>query len=87
MKFLNYHAYSFLLFMFLISVLLVSGCAKATLNVLSPAEINTSKIKTVVEKLLKTMLQLLIMLIVKYYRAALKKELHIATSQGSISPL
>ena len=47
MKFLNYHAYSFLLFMFLISVLLVSGCAKATLNVLSPAEINTSKIKTV----------------------------------------
>ena len=48
MKFLNYHAYSFLLFMFLISVLLVSGCAKATLNVLSPAEINTSKIKTVV---------------------------------------
>ena len=47
MKFLNYHAYSFLFFMFLISVLLVSGCAKATLNVLSPAEINTSKIKTV----------------------------------------
>ena len=47
MKFLNYHAYSFLLFMFLISVLLVSGCAKATLNILSPAEINTSKIKTV----------------------------------------
>ena len=47
MNFLNYHAYSFLLFMFLISVLLVSGCAKATLNVLSPAEINTSKIKTV----------------------------------------
>ena len=47
MKFLNYHAYSFLLFMFLILVLLVSGCAKATLNVLSPAEINTSKIKTV----------------------------------------
>ena len=47
MKFLNYHAYSFLLFMFIISVLLVSGCAKATLNVLSPAEINTSKIKTV----------------------------------------
>ena len=47
MTFLNYHAYSFLLFMFLILVLLVSGCAKATLNVLSPAEINTSKIKTV----------------------------------------
>ena len=47
MNFLNYHAYSFLLFMFIISVLLVSGCAKATLNVLSPAEINTSKIKTV----------------------------------------
>ena len=47
MNLLNYHVYSYLLFMFLISVLLVSGCAKATLNVISPAEINTRKIKTI----------------------------------------
>ena len=47
MKILNNYVSSKLYLMLLISAFLISGCAKATLTVRSPAEINTSKIKNV----------------------------------------
>jgi len=47
MKLLNSYIFNHLLLMLLISVILISGCAKATITVRSPAEINTRKIKNV----------------------------------------
>jgi len=47
MKLLNSYIFNHLLLILLISVILISGCAKATLTVRSPAEINTRKIKNV----------------------------------------
>ena len=47
MTLLNNYIFNHLLLMLLISAFLISGCAKATLTVRSPAEINTSKIKNV----------------------------------------
>ena len=47
MKLLNNYILNKLFLMLLISAFLISGCAKATLTVRSPAEINTSKIKNV----------------------------------------
>ena len=47
MKLFNNYILNKLFLMFLISAFLILGCAKATLTVRSPAEINTSKIKNV----------------------------------------
>ena len=47
MKLFNNYILNKLFLMLLISAFLISGCAKATLTVRSPAEINTSKIKNV----------------------------------------
>jgi len=47
MKLLNSYIFNHLLLILLISVILISGCAKATITVRSPAEINTRKIKNV----------------------------------------
>ena len=47
MKIMNNYISNILFLMLMISAFLISGCAKATLTVRSPAEINTSKIKTV----------------------------------------
>jgi tetratricopeptide (TPR) repeat protein len=47
MKLFNNYILNKLFLMLLISTFLISGCVKATLTVLSPAEINTSKIKNV----------------------------------------
>jgi hypothetical protein len=47
MKFLNNYIFNYLLLIILITVFLISSCAKATLTVRSPAEINTRKIKNI----------------------------------------
>ncbi len=47
MKFLNNYIFNHLLLIILITVFLISSCAKATLTVRSPAEINTRKIKNI----------------------------------------
>tara|TARA_B100001079_G_scaffold123716_1_gene106053 strand:- start:137 stop:1288 length:1152 start_codon:yes stop_codon:yes gene_type:complete len=47
MKFLNNYIFNHLLLIILITVFLISSCAKATLTVHSPAEINTRKIKNI----------------------------------------
>ena len=47
MKFLNNYIFNHLLLIILITVFLISSCAKATLTVQSPAEINTRKIKNI----------------------------------------
>ena len=47
MKFLNNYILNHLLLIILITVFLISSCAKATLTVRSPAEINTRKIKNI----------------------------------------
>ncbi len=47
MKFLNNYIFNHLLLIILITVFLISSCAKATLTVRSPAEINTLKIKNI----------------------------------------
>ena len=47
MKLFNNYILNKLFLMLLISVFIISGCAKATLTVRSPAEINTRKIKNV----------------------------------------
>ena len=47
MKFLNSYIFNHLLLIILITVFLISSCAKATLTVQSPAEINTRKIKNI----------------------------------------
>ncbi len=47
MKFLNNYIFNHLLLIILITVFLISSCAKATLTVQSPAEINTRKIRNI----------------------------------------
>ncbi|MEC7886286.1 MAG: hypothetical protein VYA44_00345, partial [SAR324 cluster bacterium] len=47
MKFLISYIFNHLLLIILITVFLISSCAKATLTVRSPAEINTRKIKNI----------------------------------------